>query len=110
MRKSTTKRATSRPLPIPLSSPEKVFWPEEGYTKLDLARYYQAVFPMLMPYVKGRLLSLERCPDGMRGDCFYQKEIPKGMPANTPTRRIGHVTGGRSTNYVVAGSLATQIA
>jgi bifunctional non-homologous end joining protein LigD len=87
-----------------------VFWPEEGYTKLDLAQYYQAVFPRLAPYVKGRLLSLERCPDGMRGECFYQKEIPKGMPANTPTKRIAHVTGSKSTNYVVAGSLATQIA
>jgi bifunctional non-homologous end joining protein LigD len=109
MNRSRPAVASSR-LPIALSSPDKVFWPEEGYTKLDLARYYQAVFPRLMPYVKDRLLSLERCPDGMRGDCFYQKEIPKGMPASTPTRRIGHVTGGKSTNYVVAGSLATQIA
>src|SRR5262249_3623726 len=94
-----------------LSNAGKVFWPEEGYTKLDLARFYQAVFPRLSPYVKERLLSLERCPDGMRGECFYQKEKPKGMPPDTPTKCIGHVTaGGKFTNYVVGGSLATQIA
>jgi len=94
-----------------LSNAGKVFWPEEGYTKLDLARFYQTIFHSLAPYVKDRLLSLERCPDGMRGECFYQKEIPKGMPPETPTKRIGHATGGgKFTNYVVGGSLATQIA
>ena len=93
-----------------ISHPHKVFWPDEGYTKLDLASYYQAIFPRLAPYVKDRVLSLERCPDGMRGECFFQKEKPKGMPAGTPTKRIAHVTGGKSTNYVVGGSLTTQLA
>lgn len=105
---------SSRHLPklrAPLSNAAKVFWPEEGYTKLDLANFYQAVFPKLAPFVKDRLLSLERCPDGMRGKCFYQKEKPKGMPPGTPTKRISHITGGgKFTNYVVGGSLATQIA
>jgi bifunctional non-homologous end joining protein LigD len=98
-------------LPVALSNADKVFWPDQGYTKLDLARYYQAVFPKLAPYLKERLLSLERCPDGMRGECFYQKEKPGGMPSGTPTKRIGHATTRRKyTNYVVGGSLATQIA
>ena len=55
-----------------ISHPEKVFWPVEGYTKLDLARFYASVFPKLKPYVADRLLTMERCPDGMRGGCFYQ--------------------------------------
>jgi len=98
-------------LPIRLSNPEKVFWPEEGYTKLDLARYYRAIFPKLSPYVDDRILSLERCPDGMAGECFYQKEVPEGMPANTPTKRIRHAdNSARSTNYVIGGSLVTQLA
>ncbi len=91
-----------------ISNPGKVFWPDEGYSKLDLARYYQAVFPKLKPYVAGRLLTMERCPDGMRGDCFYQKEAPKGMPAGTPTQMIRHAN--RNVRYVVGGSLATQLA
>jgi len=94
-----------------LSHPEKVFWPAEGYTKLDLANFYRSVFPLLQPYVKDRILTLERCPDGLKGQCFYQKEKPESMPANTPTKRIANVSGKRnSTNYVLGGSIATQIA
>src|SRR6202521_3448269 len=100
-----------RTVPIKVSHPDKVFWPEEGFTKLDLIEYYTAVFPYLSPYVKDRVLSLERCPDGMQGQCFYQKEMPKGMPAGTPSKRIATKTGNRSsTNYVVGGLLETQIA
>lgn len=91
-----------------ISHPDKVFWPDEGYTKLDLARFYESVFAKLRPYVKDHLLTLERCPDGMRGECFYQKEKPKGMPEDTPSKAIRHKTG--TTRYVVGGSLATQLA
>ena len=98
-------------LPIVVSHPEKVFWPEEGYTKLDLVEYYNAIFPKLSPYVKDRILALERCPDGMRGECFFQKQIPKGMPPGTPTKRIAHeANAGEFTDYVVGGSLITQLA
>jgi bifunctional non-homologous end joining protein LigD len=91
-----------------ISHPEKVFWPEEGYTKLDLARFYEAVFPKLKPYVADRMFSLERCPDGMRGECFYQKQAPKGLPAGTPTKLIQHEK--KNVNYVVGGALETQMA
>lgn len=97
-------------MPVALSHPDKVFWPDEGYTKRDLAEFYRAIFPRLVPYVRDRVLSLERCPDGMRGECFFQKEKPQGMPPGTPTKRIAHATGGKSTNYVVGGSLTTQLA
>jgi bifunctional non-homologous end joining protein LigD len=97
-------------LPIQVSHPDKLFWPEEGYTKLDLIEFYAEIFPKLQPYVDDRILTMERCPDGMRGQCFYQKEIPKGMRPG-PTKRIKNVDSSRkSTNYVVGGSLKTQLA
>jgi bifunctional non-homologous end joining protein LigD len=97
-------------LPIAVSNPDKVFWPEETYTKLDLVEYYNAIFPKLLPYVKDRMLSLERCPDGMRGECFFQKQKPKGMPPGTPTKRIAHAgETGKFTDYVVGGSVVTQL-
>ncbi len=104
------KSGRGEPESLPVSNPEKVFWPDEGYTKLDLAEYYEAIFPKLAPYVEDRLLALERCPDGMRGECFYQKEKPNGMPPDTPTKRLAHSNDEKFTNYVVGGSLATQIA
>jgi bifunctional non-homologous end joining protein LigD len=102
---------SSKTLPITVSNPNKVFWPDEGYTKLQLIEFYADIFPKLQPYVKDRILSLERCPDGMRGGCFYQKEAPGSLPPGTPTKKIAHVgKSGKSTNYVVGGSLATQLA
>jgi bifunctional non-homologous end joining protein LigD len=98
-------------LPIAVSNPDKVFWPEEGYTKLALIEYYAAIFPKLSPYVRDRILSLERCPDGMSGGCFYEKQIPAGMPADTPTKTIESPQGKRkSVDYVVGGALKTQLA
>jgi bifunctional non-homologous end joining protein LigD len=97
-------------LPIDVSHPDKIFWPEEGYTKLDLVEYYNAIFPNLLPYVKDRMLSLERCPDGMQGECFFQKQKPEGMPPGTPTARIAHTDDAcKFTDYVVGGSLITEL-
>jgi bifunctional non-homologous end joining protein LigD len=98
----------SRSPGLRVSNPDKVFWPDEGYTKLDLIRFYERVFDKLAPYVKDRMLSLERCPDGLAGQCFYQKEAPAGLPEGTPTKRIQHEKG--TTNYVVGGKLETQLA
>jgi bifunctional non-homologous end joining protein LigD len=94
-----------------ISNPDKIFWPEEKYTKQDLANFYRDVFPLLRPYVNDRVLTLERCPDGMNGQCFYQKQKPEGMPPNTPTRRFANATGKRkATDYVLGGKLETQMA
>ena len=111
MTKTKTARSAPQQLPITVSNPDKVFWPVEGYTKLDLVQYYNAIFPRLLPYVQDRILSLERCPDGMRGECFFQKQAPKSMPPGTPTKRIAHAdSSGKFTDYVVGGSLLTQLA
>ncbi len=111
MTRSKSDESAPAGSPAPIDRPDKVFWPEQGYTKQDLADYYSAIFPRLLPYVKNRLLTLERCPDGMLGECFFQKQKPKGMPAGTPSKRLEHVGGaGKFTDYVVGGSLATQFA
>jgi bifunctional non-homologous end joining protein LigD len=109
--KTNTSQSSADKLPVTISHPDKVFWPKESYTKLDLAEYYAAIFDKLQPYVKSRILTLERCPDGMGGQCFYQKEKPKGMPAETRTILIPHSDAkNKATNYVVGGTLETQLA
>ncbi len=111
LKKSKVTGSAAAQLPIPISHPEKMFWPREGYSKLNLAEYYNAVFPKLLPYVRRRMLSLERCPDGILGACFFQKQKPRSMPPGTPTKRLEHVgNAGRFTDYVVGGSLMTQLA
>jgi bifunctional non-homologous end joining protein LigD len=111
MRASASGKQLPSSLPVKISNPGKIFWPDDGYTKLDLVEFYASVFPLLQPYLDDRILTLERCPDGMLGQCFYQKEKPFGLPPDTPTVRIDRSDGKRkSINYVVGGSLATQLA
>src|SRR5215467_14916263 len=101
----------AKPDSVQVTHPEKIYWPQDGYTKGDLVEFYRRVFPLLQPYVEDRILTLERCPNGMSGQCFYQKEKPESLPPGTPTKRIANATGARkSTNYVVGGALETQIA
>ncbi|MGH8085692.1 MAG: DNA ligase D [Lysobacter sp.] len=56
-----------------LSSPDKLIYPAEKITKQQVADYYAAVAPQLLPEVARRPLSLLRCPDGLKGQCFFQK-------------------------------------
>src|ERR1700721_3441135 len=106
MKSASKNGGRTKPLPIKVSNPDKVFWPEEGYTKLDLVTFYRDVFPALRPYVNDRILTMERCPDGMSGACFYQKQKPESIPAGTPTKRIANDRGSSSrkaTAYFVGG-------
>jgi bifunctional non-homologous end joining protein LigD len=64
---------------ITLTSPDKVLYPDLGLTKLDLANYYKAVAPFMLPYVVNRPISLVRCPEGCEKECFFQRHAMKGM-------------------------------
>lgn len=54
---------------------KKVYWPKEGYTKRDLLNYYHEMAPFIVPYMKGRPQSLNRFPNGINGESFYQKNM-----------------------------------
>ncbi|MBK9063998.1 MAG: non-homologous end-joining DNA ligase [Acidobacteria bacterium] len=109
-RPSSPSKKSSSSFPVPVSNPDKVFWPEEGWTKGDLVAFYAGVFDKLRPWVDERPLSLERCPDGLSGECFYQKEKPGSMPPGTPTVVVRHGKDRKVTNTVVGGKLETQLA
>jgi bifunctional non-homologous end joining protein LigD len=55
-------------------NPNKVFWPEEGYTKLDLITYYREIAPFILLYLINRPQSLLRFPHGIKGESFFQKD------------------------------------
>jgi bifunctional non-homologous end joining protein LigD len=59
--------------PVAFTNLGKVFWPEEGITKGDLVDYYRAVAPWMLPFLRGRAVTLDRYPDGIAGKSFFQK-------------------------------------
>src|SRR2546426_8575248 len=65
---------------VPISNPRKVLFPQPGYTKLDLARYYIAVADGALGGAGGRPTVLVRYPDGIDGEFFYQKRAPRARP------------------------------
>jgi bifunctional non-homologous end joining protein LigD len=63
-----------------LSNLNKVFWPDEGYTKGDLVAYYLNVAGLIVPHLAGRPLTMKRMPDGITGEFFYEKSAPSHTP------------------------------
>jgi bifunctional non-homologous end joining protein LigD len=63
-----------------LSNLDKIFWPEEGYTKGDLIAYYYNAAEYILPYLAGRPLTMKRMPNGITGSFFYEKTAPSHTP------------------------------
>lgn len=63
---------------IRLTHPDRVYWPDCGVTKAELAAYYERVWPRIEFFVANRPLSMLRCPDGVGETCFFQKHVWKG--------------------------------
>jgi bifunctional non-homologous end joining protein LigD len=63
-----------------ITHPEKVLFPDDGITKGDLAAYYEAIAPVMLPHLRGRPLTMERYPAGIAREGFWQKDVSKGFP------------------------------
>jgi len=86
---------------IKLSNLDKVFWPDEGYTKGDLIEYYRAISPWMLPYLTERPLVLTRFPDGINGKSFFQKDAPEYAQAFVRTITIWSEDSQRELDYFV---------
>ncbi|MFF7704813.1 non-homologous end-joining DNA ligase [Streptomyces lydicus] len=78
---------------VRVSNPDKTYYPERGFTKLDVAKYYLAVADGVLRGLRDRPTTMQRFPDGVQGEFFYQKRAPKGLPDWLPTARIAFPSG-----------------
>ena len=87
---------------VRITSPDKVFFPDDGQTKLDLVHHYLRVAGPLMRAMGGRPTLMQRFPDGAGGESFFQKRVPKGAPEWLETTVMSTPNGTTSDAMVVA--------
>ncbi len=94
---------------LQISNAGKVLFPEDGYTKGDLIAYYRSVAKWLLPYLRGRPLTLQRWPDGIHHQSFFEKDAPRGTPDWVKTVSLPS-TGKRDVvRYIVCDDEATLV-
>ena len=92
---------------IRLTNLDKVLWPQGGYTKAHLIRYYTEIAPVLLPHLRGRPLTVTRFPDGVKGESFYQKNAPAHTPNWVRTHRVEGEE--KPIDYILAEDTATLV-
>jgi bifunctional non-homologous end joining protein LigD len=91
---------------IEVTNPDKVYFPgRPGITKRELVAYYVAVAPAMLPYMRGRPVTLQRFPDGIGAEGFFQKEASDWFPEWIPRATVEKEGG--TTTYVVCEDAAT---
>jgi bifunctional non-homologous end joining protein LigD len=63
-----------------ISHPDKVLFPDDGITKGEVAAYYAAIAPAMLPHLRGRPVTMERFPNGIGAGGFLQKDVSRGFP------------------------------
>jgi bifunctional non-homologous end joining protein LigD len=86
---------------VHLTHPDRVYWADVGVTKEDLAEYYVSVWNFMAPHVVDRPLAIVRCPEGMAGQCFFQKHIASNIK-ESPLR---HVVEAKEHDVIVVEKL-----
>jgi bifunctional non-homologous end joining protein LigD len=92
---------------VVLTHADKVYWPGEGYTKADLARYYWQTAKFGLPYLKDRPQILKRFPNGIAGPSFHQHDV-KDVPGYVKTVALT-AENGREIDYVICNDIATML-
>jgi bifunctional non-homologous end joining protein LigD len=93
---------------IRLTNPDRVFYPEDGITKLELARHYETVAERMLPLAVRRPLTLLRCPEGYDQSCFFQKILEDGVAEVIPRVRVKE-TAGEVKDYLMIDALPALV-
>ena len=94
---------------VRLTHPERVLYREQGVTKADLVRYYDAIAKRMLPLMKRHPLSLVRCPKGAGEKCFFQKHASSGFPEALKAVPIRE-SSGKQEDYLYVDDVAGLIA
>ena len=88
---------------------EKILYPATGATKKDVIGYYIRMAPDMLPFLKGRPVTMHRFPEGIGGEDFYEKDAPAGTPDFVDIFRIYSGTSERDVHFVLCNNLDTLL-
>jgi len=94
---------------ITIEHPDKLYFPQDHITKYELIQYYRAVAPTLLPYLHDRLMTMQRFPQGIGENGFYQKSAGEYFPAWIQRKRVRQRTGSGSNDYLLCQDTATLV-
>ena len=94
---------------LKLTNLNKVYWPDEGYTKGDMIRYYEKISDYILPYLKDRPESLRRSPEGIKGFSFFQKDMPATTPEWILQKKLWSESNEADINYMFCQNKASLI-
>ncbi len=95
---------------LSLSNLDKVLFPRDGYTKGDLIAYYRSVATWILPYLHDRPLTLQRYPDGIDAQSFFEKHLPRGLPDWAARTELTSPEGHRThTTYMLCNDEPTLV-
>ncbi len=97
---------------VSISNPGRIMYPAQapaanGFTKLDVARFYERIADWIVPHLEGRPLTLVRCPEGLKAECFYMKHSKVWAPPALRRVKIQEKT--KVGDYLVADDIAAVI-
>ena len=98
---TTVKRGKKTKSKVEITHPEKIYWPDEKITKGELIEYYEQMAPYILPYLKGRPLSLKRNPNGIKEDSFFHKDAGDIAPEWMTTAEIHSESNDKMIDYLV---------
>jgi bifunctional non-homologous end joining protein LigD len=104
--KKSNKNSSADGTKLHLTHPDRVYWPDAGVTKKDLAEYYVSVWDWIKSHIIGRALSLVRAPEGIGGETFFQKHIA----SNVKSSPLRHVVPGKDHDVIGVETLDDLIA
>ena len=94
---------------VRITHPDKLWFPEDRITKGDVVSFYDRISPLILPWLKDRPLTAERCPEGLVGPCFFQKDFPASAAPGLPTAAIRAESTGKIVHYLLGGTKKTLL-
>ena len=108
-KKNTSNHLEVDGVKVPVTHPDKVYWPESGLRKYDLIDYYLNIADLILPYLKDRPQNLHRHPDGIEKKGFYQKDYEGPREKWIETTAIYSESSEREVHYLLCQNLPTLV-